>query len=402
VSAARLFSTLQSRPGHALVIGDDAAAAEAFLEPIDAQLVCQRRLMLRGAGLDPDSMILALAADIRGPHRPRSVEAILSMVATEARAAGLPILIIITGAEEAGAAALERLATLIESVPDARAAVRVVLLGGPRLEEVLSEPQAEKLAARVLATVRAPSPGARRWVFPLLRPPGSSSWQDIAQWVAGAVVALVGVIMLLTPWVGREGTGPPAMDVATNDAGTNAAAPGVAVEPPAVAEQPPATEPPAAAEAAADEEPDAVAQPPAPPPAATPPPPAAVEPPAAATPPSEAPQASSPLPPPVAATPRRPPALARTLQVGAFRNADNARALAATLSARFPDVRVVTATRDGLLFHCVRLGGFADERALAARADALRAAGYPVIRQGGLRPPSPRGNSRVEPGSPGR
>jgi hypothetical protein len=33
-----------------------------------------------------------------------------------------------------------------------------------------------------------------------------------------------------------------------------------------------------------------------------------------------------------------------------------------------------------VLFHCVRLGGFADEYALAARADTLRAAGYPVMR----------------------
>jgi hypothetical protein len=40
---------------------------------------------------------------------------------------------------------LERLATLIDSVPDARAAVRLVLLGSPRLEEVLAQAEAQTL-----------------------------------------------------------------------------------------------------------------------------------------------------------------------------------------------------------------------------------------------------------------
>src|SRR5258705_471587 len=120
--AARLFTALQSRPGHALVVADDAASAEVFFERVDAQLVCQRRVRLAGAGLDHEAMIAALGADIRGPHRPRSSEAILSMVATEACAAGLPILVIITGAEDVAPATLERIGGLIESVPDARAA----------------------------------------------------------------------------------------------------------------------------------------------------------------------------------------------------------------------------------------------------------------------------------------
>jgi len=77
---------------------------------------------------------------------------------------------------------------------------------------------------------------------------------------------------------------------------------------------------------------------------------------------------------------RRGPSLGQSLQVGAFRSATNARALAAQLSARFPDVHVVTITREGAPFYCVRLGGFADASALATRADQLRAAGYTPIR----------------------
>src|SRR6185369_7176035 len=132
-TAARLLAALQSRPGHAVVVADDAPTAEAFFERVDAQLVCQRRVRLAGRGLEPEAMIAALGADLRGPHRPRSEEAILSLLATEACGSGLPILVIIAGAEEAGAATLERIATLIDSVPDARASVRLVLLGSPRL-----------------------------------------------------------------------------------------------------------------------------------------------------------------------------------------------------------------------------------------------------------------------------
>jgi hypothetical protein len=192
-TAAHLFAALQSRPGHAVVVADDAATAEAFFEPVDAQLVCQRRVRLAGRGLEPESMIAALGADIRGPHRPRSEEAILSLLATEARTSGLPILVIIAGAEEAGTATLERLATLIDSVPDARAAVRLVLLGSPGSEEVLAQPEAQTLATRVLTTVRAPSRGV---ALPLPAARGASPWRGTAQWVAGAGVIVAGVIML--------------------------------------------------------------------------------------------------------------------------------------------------------------------------------------------------------------
>jgi hypothetical protein len=73
-------------------------------------------------------------------------------------------------------------------------------------------------------------------------------------------------------------------------------------------------------------------------------------------------------------------AIPQSLQVGAFRQIANASALAQKLSADFPGVRIVTVVRDGVPYHCVRLGGFADEYAMAARANELRAAGYPAIR----------------------
>jgi hypothetical protein len=348
-TAAHLFAALQSRPGHAVVVADDAATAEAFFEPVDAQLVCQRRVRLAGRGLEPESMIAALGADIRGPHRPRSEEAILSLLATEARTSGLPILVIIAGAEEAGTATLERLATLIDSVPDARAAVRLVLLGSPRLEEVLAQPEAQTLATRVLTTVRAPSRGV---ALPLPAARGASPWRGTAQWVAGAGVIVAGVIMLLTPWAGIDRQAPTPIE-ASDSVPAAATEPPASPEPPADVAPPVAAVPLTAAEPAVPEQGAVIGQPA---------------------------ETDVPRLPPAGSRPRRPSSIGQSLQVGAFRNAENARALAGALSARFPDVRIVTITRDGILFHCVRLGGFADEYALAARADTLRAAGYPVMR----------------------
>ena len=378
-STSRLFAALQSRAGHALVIGDDPAAAEALFERVDAQLVCQRRVRLPGRRVDADAMIHALGADIRGPHRPRSGEAILSMVATEARAAGLPILVVVTAAEDAGAAALQRLGTLIESVPDARAAVRLVLLGGPLLEDILAHPDAAELSARILTTVRAPARGDGRWVFPLPIPRLDSAWRDTVQWVVAGLIAMLGVFLIVSPWVGRDAGAPigvqTALPESEEDAPAEATAEGMTepedadetVEEHATAEAAPA--------AVAAPEPAAADEPPVADSAAAPERPPVAEPlPATAPPATEVPRAAT-------GRVRRPvPPIGRSLQVGAFRDAANANALAAKLSELFPDVRVVTVMRGGTPLHCVRLGGFADEYALAARADQLRAAGYASIR----------------------
>ena len=425
-SAARLFSSLQSRAGHAVVVGDDPAAAEALFERVDAQLVCQRRARLSGEGLDLDTMVQALGTDLRGPYCPQEPDAILSLVATEARAAGLPILVVITRAEEAGAATLNQLATLVDSVPDARAAVRFVLLGGPRLEAILAQPEAQGLVARVLTTVRAPKREEGRWVFPLQAPATAtdSPRRDTAQWIVAGLVALAGLVFFFAPWGGRDEptrvTSTPSAPVWPADApGTTVPAPQVTPPFPPMTAAPARPAPEQPPPAAAAPVPPAAAS--APPLAAAPPPPAAITPP----PPVEAPAPPSPVegtvtPVPSAereeyasgpadpledpdeeaerapardARPRATPdrraavpslraeaSIGQSLQVGAFRQIANASALAQKLSADFPGVRIVTVERGGVRYHCVRLGGFADEYALAARASQLREAGYPAVR----------------------
>jgi hypothetical protein len=414
-SAARLFSSLQSRAGHAVVIGDDPAAAEALFERVDAQLVCQRRARLSGEGLYVDGMIQALGTDLRGPYCPQEPDAILSLVATEARAAGLPILVVITHAEEAGAVILGQLAALVDAVPDARAAVRFVLLGGPRLEAVLAQPEAQALAARVLTTVRA-SKREERWAFPLQTPAAESPRRDSAQWIVAGLVALAGLIFFFAPWSGRdEGTRVTSSESApvwpADAPGTTVPAPKAAPPFPPMTAAParPAAEsppPPAAAPVppvAASAPPVAVAPtPPAETPAPTPPVEGTVTPVPSAEPEEyvSAPAEEAPLEeddaeaaPPRDERPRARPdrraavpreraehAIAQSLQVGAFQQITNASALAQKLSADFPGVRIVTVVRDGVPYHCVRLTGFADEYAMAARANELRAAGYPAMR----------------------
>ena len=419
VLAARLFSSLQSRAGHAVVIGDDPAAAEELFERVDAQLVCQRRARLSGEGLDLDAMVQALGTDLRGPYCPQEPDAILSLVATEARAAGLPILVVITRAEEAGAATLGQLATLVDAVPDARAAVRFVLLGGPRLEAIMAQPEAQGLAARVLTSVRAPKREEQRWVFPLQAPAAAESpRRDTAQWIVAGLVALAGLIFFFAPWGGRDER----TRVASKESAPvypADAPPTTTPAPRAAPPFPPVTAAPARPAAESPPPPAAAPVPPvaasAPPVAAAPAPPAEPAPmppvegtvtpvpsaeseeyasaPIAEEAPFDDPEADAERAPPRDARPQAKPdrraalpreraehAIGLSLQVGAFRQIANASALAQKLSADFPGVRIVTVERGGASYHCVRLGGFADEYALAARANELRAAGYPAIR----------------------
>lgn len=129
-AAARLVAALES-PGHAAVIAEDGAAADAFFRRVDPQLACHRRLRIPGPTLNPDGVVRALAIDLARGRPWLTSAAIVTALVAGARAARLPIVIAVTSAEEASPARLERLHTLFEQESDGRAFVRLVLLGGP-------------------------------------------------------------------------------------------------------------------------------------------------------------------------------------------------------------------------------------------------------------------------------
>jgi cell division protein FtsN len=392
-AALRLLTALQSKPGHVLVIGTHAADVDAVFAKVDARLTCHRRLRIAGAGLDPEAVVRAVGVDLASADPPPSATSILTTLVGEARAAGAPIVVVVAQAEDADDAALERLCALIDQVPDASAIVRLVLLGGPRLTRMLAQPEARRLWARFMTTVQAPP--CERAV--LDAPTAPAVERRARHWGAGfAIAAALSTIALLVGSVRNRGV-PPAVQ------SDERPAPVAAVPPPPVAQAPSAAAPsPPAPEAASQPvvivrrpevvrtlEVPAQVEPTEKSAVATPPvahEPAVGEPevarPAAAAPhPDVAPALAvarptreHPVRPAVAA-----PARGETLQLGAFRSAENAKALRERVGRLFPDARVENVTVGGVEYHRVRLGA-ASERDLAARAATLKAAGFSTVR----------------------
>ena len=325
--AARLFTALQIRPGHALVVGEQAVAADELFGTVDAQLACFRRLRVRGRGLNPEAVVRTIGADFATGDPPPSLDDILSALAAEARAAAVPVVVAITGAEEAGARTLNRLRALLEATPETRDLFRLVLLGGPRLITVLTQPEARELSARLLTKIYLP-PSEMRAVIELPEP--IAEWPSWARVRRGLALALAGMAFLI--WWTTHGYSPVTPSHVTP-----------------VAKPTPF---------------EAVSEAPAPPPA----------PDVVATPEAPAAAPAAPAPTSTARTRQR-----ASLQVGSFVVAENAEALRARLAQDFDDVEVVATTREGIRYQTVRVRA-ADEHQLTARAAALRDAGYSPVR----------------------
>jgi hypothetical protein len=369
-AAARLLAALTTGTGHAVVSGAHAADVDAVLAKVDAQLVCHRRLRISGVGLQPEAVVATLGADLASADPPPSAVAILTTLAAQARAAEAPIVVVIAQAEEAGVVALEQLCALLDQVPEARDTVRLVTLGGPALGRMLTHPAARSLSARFSTIIQAPP--CERAVLdakpPLVR------GRRVRRWAAAAGLTLaLGTVGLLAGsarhWNVSDG-GP-------------LATPATAPEPERRAPDPPPAITPLEEVARAP----AVAPTPAPAPerAVAPPPlPAAPTSPEPTPPATPTRLASLPAPRKVPA-PAPPPERTATapsgqaLQLGAFRSAENAETLRQQVARLYPDARVSNVTVKGVAYHRVRLGA-TNERDLAARAAALRAAGFATVR----------------------
>jgi len=310
-AVAELVAAVQTRPGHVIVIAQDAKAAAGLFSEAEAQLATHRAVRVRGRELDGSAAVAALCAD-------KEESGGLQALIEEARAAALPVVVVVAEADAAGADRLERLRQAVECVSDAAEVVRMVLLGGPRLLDTIRQPEARLLATRVAAVVRVPV----ETVTPERRAAGG-----LRAGLAGLythAVALVGVVVFATSMLAPKILRP-------RDHVAGASAPAV------VAAAPSATRPPVPA------------------PAANPP------------------------PAPAAAAPPR-PAHGPALQVGAFLSAASAEALRRQLAPRFGEAYVSNIDRDGATYHRVRFGGFASEADLHAAETALREAGYAPLR----------------------
>jgi cell division septation protein DedD len=341
-AVAKLVAAVQTHPGHVVVVGKDAKAAAGLFDEAEAHLATYRGVRVRGRALDGNAAVAALCADKEHNGSPEaSQRSAMQALIGEARAAALPVVVVVAEADAAGAGELERFREVVECVSDATDVVRMVLLGGPRLIHTVRRSEARSPATRVAAVVHVPdatgAPGRR----------GLGRWPTGVAGRYARAAALGGVVMLAAWTLGPkllpprdDGTGPPVT-------------PPVA-EPGGPLELVPLLAPSEAHEAA---------------PATAPSTPSLPAPKRAASPPPARTASTSPRP-------ERGPAL----QVGAFLSAASAEALRQRLGGQFADAYVSTVERSGSTYHRVRLGRFASEADLRAAETALRKAGYAPIR----------------------
>ena len=345
---ARLATALGPRVGHVVVTAATAKDAEALLWRVETEMVAYRAFWVSGRTLDAAHLLRAFAAD---DPMAESLPAAVQTLLGKARSVGRPVVIVVTEADAAAAGELERLRLLVECTPDAPEVLRLVLLGGPALLEILRRPEVRALSTRITSvvatsdeTVTTPLPlTAQMMTAPLDGPTrGGRPWRIVGAGLLGSALA-VSLIPLLMAAQGRSRPdGVPAPTVAPAEA------------PGDVAER---------------------LEPPAPPPAA------AVEPEPAPPPAAPATAAPATLPPPRAIV-HSPPAAAprlRSVQVGAFRDLARATILRNELAETFEWVMVTDVERDGITLHRVRIEGLASQAAVDAALTKLRRAGHHPI-----------------------
>jgi cell division protein FtsN len=406
LAAAKLHTALQQRTGYVVVTAETSERAEALFSAVEPRLRTFRTVRASGHALDPEAIVRALWRDGDAPFPARLA---MRALIDEARAAEQPIVVVITDADAADPARLERVRLTLEGAPDAGEIVHIALLGGPALIELLRRPETRAVALRIGATVQVPAVAAD--LGAALRTPVATP-RRAGTLAIVALAAMAGVVgwaawrrMTPTPLATTAAPVSPPPVPAVHTAPPPAAVIGPVAtaapehrperptpEPPVTAHAEPTappsrdaaaaeTTPPASRDVAAGTEPT----PPVSRQATTPGQPTPSESPPATAAPVPAPSAESPAPatPPYARVyPSATASHARTgaLQVGAFVNPATADALRARLAPRFPGVAVSPATRDGTTYHRVRVGGFASAQELDDVARALRAAGFTPVR----------------------
>ena len=366
-AGTRLVDALSAGTGHILVTGDDADAAAAFFAEVEPRVPWHRLVRASGATLVPTAVLADIAPTTDAAAGTDAVS--LSAVIDAARAAGKPIGVVVSDAERAQPKELEAMRRSLEAVTDGIKFVRIVLLGGPDLLEMLQQPTLRALASRITTRIQVPSDGR-----------GTTGW-----WVAGGVGLLA--VAAFVGWNAGELEPPPL---------TQAAAPRSTSVP---TSSPPPTHAPTTLPAAtlpATTLPKATLPPTTLPPTTLPNAtlpvttlPKATLPPAtlptttlpkATLPPATVPATTLPTTTTLPSARPKPPhtTYALAVQIAAFRDPESAEALRARLTAQFPSVHTAVIVRDGITYHRVRVGCAteAERRILLA---ALRAAGLTAI-----------------------
>jgi hypothetical protein len=406
LAVAKLRTALQERSGYVIVTAENPAASEALFATVEPRLKTFRTVRAAGATLDPESVVRSLWREGEPPFPARLA---MRTLLDEARAVGQPIVVAITEADAVDPARLERVRLTLEGTPDAGEILRIALLGGPGLIELLRQPEARGIAMRIGASVAVPAAEASLPAAVIPEPTAEDVVRRGVASVVGTVAAVAAVVAAIASWSlwpraepvdPPDASPPPVVAQATGPLQPAAPVPPPPQQEPTVAQ---AHEPPIAVA------PERPATPAADPPAGviTKPEPAAA-PPVAAAPIAQAPVTATPaVPTPAKPEPTKPEAVATArvesepppaareesaptpipaprgaaLQVGAFVRADGAEAVRQKLASQFPTVYVSPAKRgDGTTFHRVRIGGFRSTHDLDLAAAVLRTEGYAPMR----------------------
>jgi cell division septation protein DedD len=344
LAVAKLRTALQERSGYIVVTAESAAAAEALFATVEPRLATFRTVRTGGAGLDPEVVVRALWRDGEAPFPARLA---MRTLLDEARVAAKPIVVAITGADAVDPTKLERVRLTLEGTPDAGEIVRIALLGGPGLIDLLRQPGARAVAMRIGASVAVPTTPSELPTAVIVPTKRTLRARRLPPTAIGLTVAAVALAVFA--WSRRHAAVPPPAPPVPAPVAANPPAVVREVEPAANATTPP--EPQAAP---VTKEPE--------------PPPADPEP------------APAPLPEPAPPTPEAAPPRGPALQVGAFVRAEGAEALRKKLAQQFPAVWVSPAKQDGTTFHRVRVGGFRSTHDLDLAAAVLRTNGYKPLR----------------------
>lgn len=311
-AAGRLASSLKRRPGHVVVTAPFATTAARLFE-IAEPMLGRARVLRLSARLLVESEVARAIAGVTARGLPPPSPAAVATVIDDARTAGQGIVLVVDDADAAQLERLRQIGEMVRRSPAMREVVRLVLIGGAPLRRLLASSEAAAfmedvalhldVASATVASVQAPaSPAAAR-----VRSGGASRRfvNEKLLVLAVGVVLVTGV--LLFP-----------------------------IEP---------TRYPSRPEAARDETPQAVLAPPAGATTAVDEPPADGAMPATEAPRPEAPGVEAAVPAetssPDEARRFRPPVPAGpALQVGAFRDRENAVRLAARLADEIDGVYV--------------------------------------------------------------
>jgi type II secretory pathway predicted ATPase ExeA len=186
----RLQAAVHAGTGHILVSSEAQEAAaqvvEAALECVDALAVLRLQATVADPVVDVANLS-AKAASVSALPPPETITGLIH----EARANDSKVFAVVEDADDLDARGLERIRMALECEPDAIERMRIILIGGPRLDLTLAEPAASALSSRISARIQLTRP--KRIAIGKREGSGASGIRLAASgFVSAALTSLVG------------------------------------------------------------------------------------------------------------------------------------------------------------------------------------------------------------------